>query len=139
MSRPNSPRYLSRFAHLDKAWLLRAIVPNAPGQRPFRQTPPILQPLEAKVMELDAFIQAKSREQGQVAEFVTRISKWSEDLRLLSDRRLTADREFGAVTQVSNVVSGQNALGVTLQRYVLGALLDEVLVTLAASHRLRAM
>ncbi len=47
------------------------------------------------------------------------------------------DAEFGVAGQLAAVASGDNALNVNLQRFVLGALLDDVLGQ--ASHRLAVM
>ncbi len=45
--------------------------------------------------------------------------------------------QYGIVGRLSEVANGTNQLNLTLERYVLAALLDEVLV--AATHRLRVM
>jgi exonuclease SbcC len=98
---------------------------------------PDLASLDARVSALDAAVQDRSRAQGEAVERLRRTASTIDALAALALRRQAATAEFGCVTHVSNVVNGQNRLGVTLQRYVLGALLDEVLV--AASQRLRTM
>ena len=47
------------------------------------------------------------------------------------------EKDYVAVGHVSEVANGRNAYGITFERFVLGALLDDVLR--AASHRLRIM
>ena len=98
---------------------------------------PDIAPLESRVRELLAAIEEKSRAQGEMDERLRRITKLKDALESLAVRRTQASAEFGCVTHVSNIVNGQNKDGITLQRYVLGALLDEVL--LSASVRLRRM
>lgn len=98
---------------------------------------PDLAPLESRVADLHAAIEDKSRQQGQAVERLQRLDKAIDDLRTLADRRRRAHAEFESLAHVCNIVNGQNGPGITLQRYVLGALLDEVLV--AASLRLRTM
>jgi len=93
--------------------------------------------LDARVQGLDADVEKKSQEQGEVTERLRRLVAIIEALVALAVRRQQAQAEFGCVAHVSDIVNGQNAHGITLHRYVLGALLDDVLV--AASQRLRSM
>jgi exonuclease SbcC len=98
---------------------------------------PDLTPLESLVRDLVADTETRIRALGEIAERLRRVTRIEDAIESLATRLARATAEFGCVTQVSNVVNGQNAHGITLQRYVLGALLDEVL--LAASERLRRM
>jgi exonuclease SbcC len=93
--------------------------------------------LDARVQALDADVEKKSQAQGEVTERLRRLVTIIEALVALAVRRQRAQAEFGCVAHVSDIVTGQNAHGITLHRYVLGALLDDVLV--AASQRLRSM
>jgi exonuclease SbcC len=93
--------------------------------------------LDARVQGLDADIERKSQEQGEATERLRRVAAIIDALAALAARRERAQAEFGCVAHVSDIVNGQNAHGITLHRYVLGALLDDVLV--AASQRLRGM
>ena len=98
---------------------------------------PDLAPLQARVKALHDDIEARSRQEGEAASRAAQIRRWLQQLSELLKQREAAEGLFKTLGRVSDVVNGRNVLGVTLQRYVLGALLDEVL--LAASHRLRAM
>jgi len=93
--------------------------------------------LDARVQGLDADVEKKSQEQGEATERLRRLVAIIDALVALAVRRQKAQAEFGCVAHVSEIVNGQNAHGITLHRYVLGALLDDVLV--AASQRLRSM
>ena len=93
--------------------------------------------LDARVQALDTDVEKKSQEQGESAERLRRLVAILEALVALAVRRQRAQAEFGCVAHVSDIVNGQNPHGITLHRYVLGALLDDVLV--AASQRLRSM
>ena len=93
--------------------------------------------LDARVQALDADVEEKSEEQGEATERLRRLVAIIDALAALAVRRQRAQAEFGCVAHVSEIVNGQNPHGITLHRYVLGALLDDVLV--AASQRLRSM
>ena len=93
--------------------------------------------LDLRVHRLDADVETKSQEQGQVTERFRRLVAIIDAFAALAVRRQRAQAEFGCVAHVSEIVNGQNPHGITLHRYVLGALLDDVLV--AASQRLRSM
>ena len=93
--------------------------------------------LDVRVQGLDADIERKSHEQGEATERLRRLVAIIDALVALAVRRQRAQAEFGCVAHVSEIVNGQNPHGITLHRYVLGALLDDVLV--AASQRLRGM
>ena len=93
--------------------------------------------VETRVQELDGAIEAKNHEQGEAAERLRRLVSIVDALKDLAVRRQSGQAAFQCVAHVSDIVNGQNPHGITLHRYVLGALLDDVLV--AASLRLRAM
>jgi exonuclease SbcC len=93
--------------------------------------------IDARVQLLDASVGRKAHEQGEAAERLRRVDAIVAALQELAVRRQQAEADFRCVVHVSDVVNGQNPHGITLHRYVLGALLDDVLV--AASLRLRAM
>ena len=93
--------------------------------------------LDARVQALDADVEVKSEEQGRATERLRRLVAIIDALAALAVRRQRAQAEFGCIAHVSEIVNGQNPHGITLHRYVLGALLDDVLI--AASQRLRNM
>jgi DNA repair protein SbcC/Rad50 len=98
---------------------------------------PDLSSLEAAVRTLDTRLAAKHAEIGEFNERLRRLRDLAASLAALGERLAEARTRFGCITHVSDVVNGQNPLGMALQRYVLAALLDEVLV--AASQRFRTM
>ncbi len=93
--------------------------------------------LDVRVQGLDADIERRSQEQGEATERLRRLVAIIDAIVALAVRRQRAQAEFGCVAHVADIVNGQNPHGITLHRYVLGALLDDVLV--AASQRLRSM
>jgi exonuclease SbcC len=93
--------------------------------------------LDASVQELDASVEQKNHQQGEATERLRRLMALVDALKALVARHERALADFHCVVRVSDIVNGQNAHGITLHRYVLGALLDDVLV--AASQRLRTM
>ncbi len=62
---------------------------------------------------------------------------WQKDLRSTASRLKKLEKQYETVGLISDVANGKNAAGITFQRFVLGALLDDVL--LEASERLRTM
>ncbi len=98
---------------------------------------PDLASLEAIVRDLDAQLATRNAEIGELNERLRRLRDLAASLTSLADRLAKARTEFGCIAHVSDVVNGQNGKGMALQRYVLAALLDDVLV--AASARFRTM
>ncbi|MGQ9591522.1 MAG: SbcC/MukB-like Walker B domain-containing protein, partial [Planctomycetota bacterium] len=88
---------------------------------------------DALERELADALREDERRRGQFE----RIERWVAVLSEALAARAETERRYRVVGRLAEVAGGQNDLRVTLQRFVLGSLLDDVLV--AASHRLRAM
>lgn len=77
------------------------------------------------------------REEASVSERLRQIQVWLNELTKVLQEIENLESRFGVVGRLAEVASGKNAFGVTFQRFVLGALLDDVLI--ASSQRLRIM
>lgn len=98
---------------------------------------PDLAALETAHSESRLALQSATEEQAALAEQLRLQDRWMADLRAVAQEVESLDREFGVVGRLADVANGRNARGINFQRFVLGALLDDVLV--AASHRLTVM
>jgi DNA repair protein SbcC/Rad50 len=65
------------------------------------------------------------------------LDAWLGDLCKTQDELETLEARYAVAGRIAEVASGHNAQGITFQRFVLAALLDDVLV--AASERLHTM
>jgi exonuclease SbcC len=99
--------------------------------------PPDLASLEqaaASARQLhEAVLVEQADQQGKLEQangFATSLGRIADELRAL-------DEEYQTIGRISEVANGKNTPGITFQRYVLGALLDEVLEH--ATLRLRQM
>ncbi|MFW6122995.1 MAG: SbcC/MukB-like Walker B domain-containing protein, partial [Thermodesulfobacteriota bacterium] len=72
-----------------------------------------------------------------LTEQVNRLNSWIEQLDRTAREIAALEGRYGVVGRISEVATGRNAQGLTFQRFVLIALLDDVLA--AASHRLQVM
>ncbi len=77
------------------------------------------------------------REEASLSERLKQIQIWLNELTKVLKEIEDLESRFGVVGRLADVASGKNAFGVTFQRFVLGALLDDVLI--ASSQRLRIM
>ena len=82
---------------------------------------------------LEAALQARTEAEGGLA----RAQGFVASLETQRQRSVALDEEFRLVGRVADAANGDNAARLTFQRFVLGALLDDVLV--AASTRLQRM
>ncbi|MHB8984795.1 MAG: SbcC/MukB-like Walker B domain-containing protein, partial [Eubacteriales bacterium] len=64
-------------------------------------------------------------------------NEWLKKLKELEDRLEGLEKRYSILGRVSEVANGKNKYGLTFQRFVLGALLDDV--TIAATGRLKLM
>lgn len=99
--------------------------------------PPDLKGLRARVDEADTLHQQAIEDEARLSE---RLRELTEALKLLADKDRQRDalaQKYAVYGHIANVANGDNARNLTLQRFVLGALLDEVLA--AASVRLTRM
>lgn len=75
-----------------------------------------------------------------VSQFKTQVGQekdWLEQLRQLSDHLKGLEARHEIIGRIAEVANGKNKYGLTFQRFVLGALLDDV--TVAATQRLKLM
>ncbi|MBX9772256.1 MAG: SMC family ATPase, partial [Candidatus Obscuribacterales bacterium] len=77
------------------------------------------------------------REEASLSERLKQIQIWLNELTKVLKEIEDLESRFGVVGRLAEVASGRNAFGVTFQRFVLGALLDDVLI--ASSQRLKIM
>jgi exonuclease SbcC len=68
---------------------------------------------------------------------IKQIEKWMEALEKLARESKEIDAQYFVIGRLSKVANGENAYGMTFQRFVLATLLDDVLT--AATTRLRLM
>lgn len=83
--------------------------------------------------ELDGKLGEESTLNGQVAQ----IDRWLKQLEKISAETRVQEKQYAILGRLAEVASGRNSAGLTFQRFVLGALLDDVLI--AATERLRLM
>ena len=82
---------------------------------------------------LEAALNLASRLAQQVEQKRTTLATLRKDAEAMAE----LERDFAVLGSLSEVANGRNNLNITFQRYVLGALLDDVLV--AATVRLKTM
>lgn len=83
--------------------------------------------------DLEAGLKTETTLQEQLKQF----DGWLGDLRKASSDARSLDTQYAHAGHIADVAGGHNPHGITFQRFVLAALLDDVLV--AASARLRLM
>lgn len=84
-----------------------------------------------------ADLDAAAQELGEVEERCRHLGKQVQALERLAEEAAANEKQYKVVGRLSEVATGRNAPGITLERWVLGAMLDEVLE--AASERLELM
>lgn len=77
------------------------------------------------------------REEARLRESLKRINSWLADYEKHSGELAALEEQYAVVGRLAEVSSGNNKDGITFQRFVLAALLDDVLAT--ASKRLHLM
>jgi exonuclease SbcC len=100
-------------------------------------TLPDLEGMEHHLHEVQTALEQCSRERGGLAEQLDRATGWLADLQQTTREMAQQEARYAVVGRIAEVAEGQNAYRMTFQRFVLAALLDEVLI--AASQRLRLM
>ena len=98
---------------------------------------PDLGALEQEAERLAQESSASAAAFGAAGQRLGALDQRLEQVRELARAAAEIERQHQAVGTISEVAIGHNRLGTTFQRFVLGALLDDVLG--AASHRLRLM
>ena len=98
---------------------------------------PDLKALEADAANAQAQVDKLLEERARLEERNKQIGGSVAELKSLQEDESRTQARLAVVGRVAEVANGKNAQGITLQRYVLAALLEDVLA--AASHRLRLM
>jgi exonuclease SbcC len=98
---------------------------------------PDLAALEQASTEARQLHEAVIKEQADEQARLEQANELATSLGRIADGLRAADEEYQTIGRISEVANGRNSSGITFQRYVLGALLDEVLEH--ATLRLRQM
>ncbi|MBI3948904.1 MAG: SMC family ATPase [Acidobacteria bacterium] len=98
---------------------------------------PDMQALEDAAEKARKDLEQCVSEQTRWLEQLRQIDKWLEGLSTVADELASLEKEYEVVGRIAEVANGRNAQGVTFQRFVLAALLDDVLIQ--ASERLKIM
>jgi exonuclease SbcC len=98
---------------------------------------PDLAALETDAANAQAEVNGLLEERARAGEQSRQIDSSVGELKFLQGEQAQMEAQLAIVGRVAEVANGKNIYGITLQRYVLAALLEDVLA--AASHRLRLM
>ena len=98
---------------------------------------PDLGGMEHHLHEVRTTLEQCSRERGVLAGQLDRAAEWLVAFQQTTREMAQQETRYAVVGRIAEVAEGQNAYRMTFQRFVLAALLDEVLI--AASQRLRLM
>jgi exonuclease SbcC len=98
---------------------------------------PDLAALETDAANAQAEVNGLLEERARAGEQSRQIDSSVAELKFLQGEQAQMEAQLAIVGRVAEVANGKNIYGITLQRYVLAALLEDVLA--AASHRLRLM
>jgi exonuclease SbcC len=98
---------------------------------------PDLAALETDATNAQAEVNGLLEERARAGEQSRQIDSSVAELKFLQGEQAQMEAQLAIVGRVAEVANGKNIYGITLQRYVLAALLEDVLA--AASHRLRLM
>lgn len=88
----------------------------------------------------DAAARAKDdvlRKHANLETLVKNEEGWAAGIHALEEEHAGIEERYGTVGRLAEVANGKNVYGLTFQRFVLGALLDDV--TVAATSRLKIM
>lgn len=99
--------------------------------------PPDLPALEARVAETASAKQEHDQRVGAGRTRLQTLRAYAKELEALQAAGADGERRYGVLGRLSEVANGSNPLNLTFERYVLAALLDDVLV--AATGRLLTM
>lgn len=96
-----------------------------------------LSKLEEILKSYEAEKETAVREENSLSEKIKSDKKMLLEIRKLDESIKAREQKYKVLGQLSFVANGQNPYGMTFQRFVLGALLDDI--TAAATERLRLM
>ncbi|MBN2442730.1 MAG: hypothetical protein JXJ04_15345, partial [Spirochaetales bacterium] len=98
---------------------------------------PDMENLAAISEKATRILEDKIREEQDLGNELKRISKLTIEIRKIEKELKELDSRFRVLGYISDLANGKNRKGMTFQRFVQAALLDDVLI--AASHRLSIM
>jgi len=98
---------------------------------------PDLESLAGQAQDAADQVERATLSSGELASDLRKLDSLATDLGAVAREIETLDGRYATTGRLAEVASGRNALRVSFERYVLGALLDEVLRK--ASTRMRAM
>jgi DNA repair protein SbcC/Rad50 len=98
---------------------------------------PDIEALESAARHAKADLEGALRAEMSITVQLRQLDAWLGDLCKTQDELETLEARYAVAGRIAEVASGHNAQGITFQRFVLAALLDDVLV--AASERLHTM
>ncbi len=98
---------------------------------------PDLDALESQAQRIKNDLEKALRDEAALIARIKRIAALLEDYSRSSSELEALEDQYGVCGRIAEVANGNNPQGITFQRFVLAALLDDVL--LAASRRLQIM
>ena len=136
-----APEYLSKLAERIRIFDDGLIAAKERAQRAQAAAAGLCQPdlgaLEQTVAQVQFRHDGLVGEQTRLEGLVTRQGEWLDKLNKFGSRMEKATQRFSVLGRLAEVANGGNAYKLTFQRFVLGALLDDVAI--AANERLRMM
>lgn len=136
-----SAEYLSKLAERIQIFDHDLIAAQKRWQRAQEAAANVKQPdiasLEQMVVTLETSHQAVLTEQIRLTGLVTQQGQWLAKLQHFSGKIEKTEQRFGVIGRLAEVANGGNEFKLTFQRFVLGALLDDVAI--AANERLKTM
>jgi DNA repair protein SbcC/Rad50 len=100
-------------------------------------TYPEIDKLELLAEKVKEDLERSLREEATCREQLNQMDCWLKDLCNIGSQLQLLEERYAVVGRIADVANGRNSLGITFQRFVLSALLEDVLI--AASERFRIM
>ncbi|MCL6638993.1 MAG: SMC family ATPase [Firmicutes bacterium] len=100
-------------------------------------TRPDLEQLALALTVADKTLQESVTHAARLQTVFNREEVWLKQLKELEETAAALEKRYAVTGRLAGVANGKNAYGITFQRFVLGALLDDV--TIAATARLKLM
>lgn len=98
---------------------------------------PVLEELEKDARAKEEELKSLNNEISLLSAKVERERQLGQKLDLLVQKLAEEEEQYQIIGRLAEVANGRNPLGITFQRFVLGALLEDVII--AASERLKIM
>ena len=98
---------------------------------------PDIEALDKAFQKAKADLEAGIKAEAALNEKLKQLNAWLESLRKTAHELESLEARYAVTGRIADVANGRNSFGITFQRFVLAALLDDVLI--AASERLKLM